>query len=163
MGGKKGRGLPTELNDQQRTFAHAVASGKNLTEAAEAAGYKYPNRVGSRHYRNPKVRAEVERLRKLIERRRDPKTVADAVELQAFLTRLVRGYADEKAEVDDVPLETRRRAAMDLAKLQGLIVDRSELTGKGGEAIKIEGLGGLSREELEKRAQELLAKRKQSA
>lgn len=110
---------PKHLTEQQRVFARSVAVHGVLIQAAREAKYSNPQAVGTRLMNNPRIAAEVERIKAQIAKKADRKTIADATEIQETLTAFVRGeYGAEN--------ETRRKSAMDLAKLQGLIVEKSE-------------------------------------
>lgn len=152
---------PVGLTEQMRKFAEGLVAHGSATRAATEAGYKHPNVVCTRLAANPKVKAEVERLRSKLVAKRDKKTIADAEELQAFLTSIVRGEVKDydltlSGDVEEMApkLETRRKAAMDLARIQGLIVQKNEHTGKDGKPIAFERYAEMSAAELEREAKE---------
>jgi hypothetical protein len=135
---------PKHLTEQQRRFAEGVATHGVMLKAAEDAGYRHAAHVGTRLLKNPRIADEVRRLREKIAKRADPSTIADAHELQSFLTRVVRGEEKDYDltlsgdSVERAPrLETRRKAAMDLAKLLGLLAERLEHSGPGGGPIQV--------------------------
>ena len=82
-----------ELTEKQRRFAAAyVGPAKgNATEAARQAGYRGNantlGAVGVENLRKPTVRAEVDRLLEAVR----SAEIADAHEVQAFLTGVMRG------------------------------------------------------------------------
>lgn len=124
---------PSGLTEQQRKFAEGLVAHGNATRAADEAGYAHANKVGMRLVGNPKVQAEVARLRTEMAKVRDPKVIADAEEIQSFLTSILRGTVKDydltlSGDVEETPpkLETRRKAAMDLAKLLGSVVNKNE-------------------------------------
>jgi phage terminase small subunit len=127
---------PQHLSEQQRKFAYGVATHGNHTQAAEEAGYRHPHAVGTRLMRLRRVADEVVRVRKQIAKKTDKAAVADAMELQTFLTAVIRGQVKDydltlSGEVEELPpkLAERRKAAMDLAKLLGLLKERIEHSG----------------------------------
>jgi len=110
------------MNDKQRAFAEEYAKDKNGTQAAIRAGYsaKTAYSQAERLLRNVEVRAHVER------------TLAASAErteltIASVTTKLL--VLSEKAEALDGPsaLNVSRQCIMDAAKLNGLVVDSSEI------------------------------------
>ena len=139
--------MAQQLTDKQRKFAARVAVHGNLTLAAEEAGYSNPNVQSQDLVKKPHVAAEVQRLRSMVLARRDKKTIADAEELQRFLTKLLRGKIKDYdlslsgESVERPPkVAERRKAAMDLAKLLGLLRERVEHSGPDGTPIELAAL-----------------------
>jgi phage terminase small subunit len=138
---------PKHITEQQRKFAEGVAAHGNHTRAAEEAGYKHPHSVGTRLMKLRRVADEVVRVRGAIAKKADRKTVADANEIQVFLTKVMRGQVKDydltlSGDVEELPpkLAERRKASMDLAKVQGLLKERVEHTGAGGGPIELAGV-----------------------
>lgn len=138
---------PKHLTAQQRLFAERLVLHGNAMRAAQEAGYRHAQKVGMRLERHPKIEAEVKRLRAKLEERRDPSVIMGAEEIQALLTRIARGDEREVElslsgdPIERPPkLETRRKAAMDLAKLHGLLRERVEHSGPGGAPIELAAL-----------------------
>jgi phage terminase small subunit len=135
------------LTEQQRKFAERVAVHGNHTRAAEEAGYRHPNVISVRLVKLPGVADEIARVRGIIAKKADRKTVADANEIQVFLTKVMRGQIKDydltlSGDVEELPpkLAERRKASMDLAKVQGLLKERVEHTGAGGGPIELAGV-----------------------
>lgn len=127
---------PQRLSEQQRKFAERVAVHGNHTRAAEEAGYKHPNVISVRLVKMRLVADEIARVRAVIAKKTDKAAVADAMELQTFLTEVMRGKIKDydltlSGDVEELPpkVAERRKAAMDLAKLLGLLKDRIEHSG----------------------------------
>lgn len=159
--------ITKELNEQQRKFAQRFVVHGNATKAAEEAGYKHPNVISVRLVSHPKIAAEVERLRGKVEKVRDKSTIADAEEIQTFLTSIVRGKVMDyelslSGDVEEKPpaLGERRKAAMDLARLHGLVVTKNEHTGKDGGPLDVRAYQEMSAAELEAKADELMRLRR---
>lgn len=126
----------TPPSEKQRRFVEAYcgpAKG-NATEAARLAGYRGTpatlRAVGSENLRKPSVRRAVDELMASIR----SAAIADATEIQELLTRIARGEAIEpfvlqsgKVVRVEPNLSTRRAAAVDLAKMLGLFVERFEV------------------------------------
>lgn len=140
-----------KLTEQQRLFAEGVAKHGELKRAAEEAGFAHPNVIGSRLAQKPHVAAEIERLRIKTQTRlnceltrRDERTIADAIELQEYLSKVIRGEIDDSGlslsgDAVRMPAKVRDRtkAAEVLARIQGLMTERRELSGPGGGAIPV--------------------------
>lgn len=119
------------LTARRQKFCARMAAHGNATRAAEEAGFRHPNKIGPALVKQPVIAAELKRLRARVQAARDRTTIANAIEIQEHLTRIMRG---EEKEVELTlsgdaverkgTLETRRKASMDLAKIQGLFADR---------------------------------------
>jgi phage terminase small subunit len=135
------------LTEQQRKFAERVAVHGNHTRAAEEAGYKHPQVVSVRLVKIRGVADEIARVRGAIAKKTDKAAIADALEIQTFLTDVMRGQVKDydltlSGDVEELPpkLAERRKASMDLAKVQGLLKERVEHTGAGGGPIELAGV-----------------------
>lgn len=130
------------LTEKQRRFVEAFsANGGNATKAAETAGYKKPHPQGAQTLRNVTVQEAIEALRK--------ETTNTAImtreERQAYWSRMVRG--EEMIEVPnkngDDPIKVppdfkeRLKASELLGRSQGDFIERHEVTGKDGGALRI--------------------------
>ena len=128
---------PKHITEQQRKFAYGVATHGNHTQAAEEAGYKHPHSVGTRLMKLKRVADEVVRVRGQIAKKADRRAIAEAREIQTFLTEVMRGQIKDyeltlSGDVEELPpkLAERRKASMDLAKIQGLLKERVEHSGE---------------------------------
>lgn len=110
------------LSDQERTFCRAYVRLGSCVAAAREADYAFPEQLGYKLLKRPKIREEVTRLTEQVNASRDPALVADALEVRAKVTWLMR-----HGESDEVQL----KAAMVLAKLIGLGTEFSPGVGNG--------------------------------
>lgn len=128
-----GKSVPKKgITPMQRAFAEGCAAGKSRTQAARDAGYAQPDHQADSLWKNKNVQAEYKRLKAAVDKAREESTVADALELQSFLTSIVRGKVKDfdltlSGDVEETPpkLETRRKAAVDLGKMIGATGDGS--------------------------------------
>lgn len=119
------------LSPKERLFVEAYfACDYNGSEAIRQAGYdtKYPNKMASEMLRKPKIKAAVDVLK---EERLEEVTVS----AEYVLRKLVRTV--EKAEKQNNHNATLRGLEL-LAKHLGMFIERTEITGKDGEAIQLE-------------------------
>lgn len=99
------------LNSKQKEFADNFIELGNQTEAARLAGYKQPHVQGSRLLKNDRVISYIKQRTKPTEE----KKIATGDEVLQFLTRVM--YGEEKDSFGlDTPIETRLKAATELAK-----------------------------------------------
>lgn len=88
-------------NIRRERFAHGIVQGKPAARAYIDAGYKARGHsaesAAARLLRNVEVEA---RIKELAEELRKP-AIADADELQRFLTTVIRGVDENGAEVDE--------------------------------------------------------------
>lgn len=116
------------LNDKQASFAREYCIDKNATQAAIRAGYsaKTAYSQGERLLRHVEVRAEIERTL--------AKSAAKVELTVASVSAKLLALAD-KAEGMDGPsaLNVSRQCLMDAAKLNGLVVDSSEVVTRSPE------------------------------
>jgi phage terminase small subunit len=152
-----------KLTDKQRKFCERAAVHGNLTRAADEASYAHPNVVGPRLVEKPHVRAYLEKLVAKVQAKREAKAIADADEVLTFLTQMMRGEVRDfevtlSGDVEDtpVPASERRKAAMDVAKILGLLRDKVEHSGPNGQPIELKAYQEKSRAELEAEARKLL-------
>ncbi len=119
------------LSPRQELFAQARAAGKTEREARIAAGYSVRSKksICSQH---PNVLARIDQLLAEAAARAVISTEDITALLQEVIARCKRGTAP-------VMLNMIRQAAMDLAKVNGL------LDGKGGPKVKICDCGGANR------------------
>lgn len=118
------------LSPRQRAFCEEYLVDLNATQAVLRAGYKteYPNRIAYQLMENPAVRIAIDSLQ--VERNRGREVTKD------FVLKTIMAVI-EKAE------ETRNLSAMLrgselLARHLGMFIERTEISGPDGEAIKME-------------------------
>jgi len=120
-----------DLTMKQRLFVEAYfACNYNATEAARQAGYNGQNlnRVGSELLTKPHVKAAIEELA-------NKKIREISLNEEYVIRKLVKTI--EKAEQDNNLTAVLRGIEL-AAKNLGMLRDRTEITGKDGEAIKYE-------------------------
>lgn len=136
----------------QEKFAQELAKGKTLVEAGIAAGYK-PNGKGgnlSTLANSPSVKARVAELLAGGAKRAEVTIASMFVELEE-----ARQIAAEQKQASAMVAAT-----MGKAKLAGLLVDRTELTGKDGAPIQTEEVK--ARDKLAARIAHLSSRRSES-
>lgn len=107
-------------NARHERFAQERAKGKSQDKAYVAAGYKQDRGAASRLSANVSVAARIEELKAAAA----DKTVVTVASLtQRLLNIAKKGEAKPEAPM----LSVSRAALMDVAKLNGLIVDRSRI------------------------------------
>lgn len=119
--------MPVLKSAMQEKFAQALAKGKSLVEAGLEAGYK-PNGSGgnlSTVSNYPHVRARISEILERGAKRAEVTVALIFEELEA--ARLIATEIKQPASMV--------AASMGKAKLAGLLVDKSEHTGKDGEPI----------------------------
>lgn len=111
--------MPPLSNARHERFAQELAKGKSATEAYVDAGYEESRSAASRLSANVNVQSRVSELKA---------GAAARTELTvASLTEDLRRIAKKGEELGEAPgFAVARAALMDAAKLNGLIVDRSE-------------------------------------
>ena len=130
--------MPVLRNARHERFAQELAKGKSQSEAYEAAGYNPSRSAAARLFSDVNIR---ERLAELGERVA-AKTEITAALLAERLMRIADVAEKTGIAVDDETGEARessskhlgvaRAALMDVAKLNGLIVDKADLTSSDG-------------------------------
>jgi phage terminase small subunit len=125
-------GVIDNLTPRQRSFAIEYVKDFNAAAAARRAGYQgeYMNRQGYELLTHPGVRAAVDLL--LRER-------SDSIDVDAnYVIRKLVHTLERSERSDNYNPTAVLRAAELLAKHLGMFVERTEITGKDGEAIKYE-------------------------
>lgn len=121
--------MPKLANAKHELFAQALAKGETATAAYEHAGYSPDRGAASRLSANVSIER---RVAEILERAavRAEITVAD---ISGRLLKIA-----EKGERSGLApmLAVGRAALMDVAKLNGLIVEKREMFGKGGGPIE---------------------------
>jgi hypothetical protein len=117
-------------NPKHERFAQLLAKGENATAAYKAAGYSATGNsaeaAASRLLSDVKVQARISELQERAAIKVE-KTAADVVRMLEEDRKLAREIQQPGAAVS---------ASMGIAKILGLVVDRSELTGKNGGPIE---------------------------
>ena len=124
------------LNDRQQLFVTEYVKDMNATKAAERAGYSKRTAYsqGQRLLKNVEIKNAVDEL--LIKIRKN--NVADAVEIEEYLTAVMRGKMKEteminvgnfEQELVEVPAKqtTRIKAAELLGKRYAMWTDKQEI------------------------------------
>lgn len=111
--------MPVLSNPKHERFAQELAKGKSQIEAYEVAGYRPNPSAASRLSDDVKI---CERVTEIQERG----AIRSEVTIASLTERLIR-IADAGEELAEAPgLQASRAAVMDIAKLNGMIVDKSE-------------------------------------
>lgn len=111
--------MPALTNPRHERFAQGLAKGKTQAEAYADAGYKPSEPNASRLTSNEKVQA---RLAELQERA----AVRTEITVAGITDRLLKIAAKGEESSDAPMLQAARASLMDAAKLNGLIVDKSQ-------------------------------------
>ena len=124
------------LNDRQQLFVTEYVKDMNATKAAERAGYSKRTAYsqGQRLLKNVEIKKAVDKL--LLKVRKN--NVADAVEIEEYLTAVMRGEMKEteminvgnfEQELVEVPAKqtTRIKAAELLGKRYSMWTDKQEI------------------------------------
>lgn len=106
-------------NGRRERFAQLVAEGRSAAEAYTEAGFRESRQNAHRLANDPAVRARITQLQRGAAMRAEI-TLADVTE------NLKRIAAAAEAEGGAPGLSVARAAWMDVAKLNGLVVDKSE-------------------------------------
>lgn len=106
------------LTIKQQRFIEAFNG--NAAAAARAAGYRHPDRIGSRLMTRPEIKSAILSREAAF----CDETIATRAERQQFWSAVMRD--------DSVKLPDRLRASELLAKSEGDFLDRHELTGAEG-------------------------------
>lgn len=122
--------MPVLPNAKHEMFAQELAKGKTADEAYQLAGYKANRGNAATLKANQSILA---RLSEIMERGAKRAEVS----VSSITERLIR--ISEKGEAIGEPagLSVARQAAMDAAKLHGLIVEKKE-TGKPGDFARMD-------------------------
>jgi hypothetical protein len=122
--------MPVLPNAKHERFSQELAKGKSQAEAYESAGYKPDSGAASRLSGNVSIQA---RVAEIMERG----AIRAEVSVASITERLIR--ISEKGEKLGEPagLSVARQAAMDAAKLHGLIVEKKE-TGRPGDFTRMD-------------------------
>jgi phage terminase small subunit len=122
--------MPVLTNPKQELFCQEIAKGKTADEAYVLAGYK-ENRGNASTLKSNQIISD--RIAEILER------AANRVEVSvsSITERLIRISETAEAIGEPAGLSVARQAAMDAAKLHGLIVEKKE-TGKPGDFSRMD-------------------------
>lgn len=120
--------MPALENAKHERFAQELAKGKTADEAYQEAGYAENRGNAIRLKANERVAA---RVAEILER------AAIRTEITvAGITAKLLAIAEKAETKDEAPMLSVARASyMDAAKLNGLVLDKQELTGANGAAL----------------------------
>lgn len=122
--------MPTLSNPKHERFAQELAKGKTADEAYVEAGYTANRGNASRLKANDDVSARVAEIQ-------ERAAVRAEITVAGITERLLK-IAEKGEKSDEAPmLSVARASLMDAAKLNGLVVDKSELAGKDGGTIDV--------------------------
>lgn len=121
--------MPALSNPKHERFAQALAKGETATAAYVIAGYEDNEGNAGRLNRNEQVQA---RVAEILERAAMRAEITVAGISERLLMIADRG--EKLAEASG--LSVARASLMDVAKLNGLVVDKREMFGKGGGPIE---------------------------
>lgn len=111
--------MPALTNPRHERFAQELAKGKTQAEAYAEAGYKPSESNASTLRSNQKVQARLSELQ-------DRAAVRTEITVAGITERLLKIAAKGEESSDAPMLQAARASLMDAAKLNGLIVDKSE-------------------------------------
>jgi len=117
------------LSVKQKLFINAYLGSENATEAYKQAGYKVKNDnvagpEASKLLRNPKVSQEITRLRANNLAEQAKKREKIDIDQDWLISQLITTIEDSRA---DKAHNVTRNAIMDVGKVLGLIINRSEV------------------------------------
>jgi len=125
------QGAINSLTHKQKAFVEEFVKDLNASAAVLRAGYatKYPNRIGTQLLENPGIRLAIDALRN--EANSKPGTITR----DTVLKQIVKTMKDAES---DGQHNTVLRAAELLARHLGMFIERQEISGPDGEAIRYE-------------------------
>lgn len=139
--------MPVLDNARHERFAQEVVKGNSQAEAYVLAGYQPDTGAASRLSANVSVQARIAELKARAAARTE-------ITVASISQRLLK-IAEAGEDATEAPmLSVARAALMDVAKLNGLIVDKREHFGKGGGPIEY---ANLTEEEIDARLAALAA------
>lgn len=117
--------MPALTNPKHERFAQELAKGKTADEAYQEAGYAENRGNATRLKANERVASRVAEIQERA-----------AVRAEITVAGLTEELVDilKSAKLGDTAghLNAARQSVMDIAKLNGLVLDKQELTGKDG-------------------------------
>jgi len=125
--------MPVLENPRHERFAQALAKGETATAAYEQAGYEPNDGNATRLKGNDRIEA---RVAEILERAAMRAEITVAGISERLL--MIAEKGEKLAEASG--LSVARASLMDVAKLNGLVVDRKELAGRNGGPIEYANL-----------------------
>lgn len=125
--------MPALSNQRHELFAQALAKGETATAAYEAAGYEPNDGNAARLKGNDRVEARVAEILQRAATRAE-------ITVASISDRLLKIAEKCERTSEANKLGVARATLMDVAKLNGLIVDKREMFGKGGGPIEYANL-----------------------
>jgi phage terminase small subunit len=125
--------MPVLPNAKHERFAQELAKGKTQAEAYQAAGYKPSEPNASRLKSNDKVAARVAELQ-------ERGAIRAEVTVASIIAELEEAREVARQGAQPGPMVS---ASMGKAKVAGILVDRTEHTGKDGGPIQTEEVSAL--------------------
>lgn len=124
--------MPVLSNAKHERFAHGIAKGLSQTDAYTEAGYKGDRTAASRLSTNVNISKRVAELQ-------GKAAVRTEITVASITERLLAIASKGEASKDAPLLAVARASLMDAAKLNGLVVDKSqaELTGAEGAPLGV--------------------------
>jgi phage terminase small subunit len=114
--------MPALTNPKQERFAQEYAKGKTQSEAYKLAGYAPSEPGASRLASNVKVRARISEIQE--------KAAAKVGLTIASATEHLLRLAEKGEQIGDASgFQASRASIMDACKLNGLVVDKSQIDG----------------------------------
>lgn len=122
--------MPTLDNARHERFAQELAKGKTQEEAYKEAGYKGDRTAASRLSTNVNLQARVAEIQ-------NRAAIRTEITVAGITERLLNIAAKGETKEDAPMLSVARAALMDAAKLNGLVIDKSNttLTGPDGQPL----------------------------
>lgn len=127
--------MPALTNAKHERFAQELARGASQAEAYVAAGYKHHEPNASRLRSNDKVQA---RVAEILERG----AIRAEVSVATLTADLLRLRDKGEGLRDAAGLSVARNAVMDIAKLNGLVIDRATVDAKVEGVTRVELVAG---------------------
>jgi phage terminase small subunit len=116
--------MPALSNQKQERFAQLIAQGRTATEAYVEAGYVANDGNAARMKGNDRVSARVSEIQTAAARRAE-------ITVEGLTRELLDILVKAKAEDSAGHLNAARQSVMDIAKLNGLVIDKAESTAAG--------------------------------
>lgn len=122
--------MPALTNAKHELFAQALAKGETATAAYVLAGYKANDGNASTLKGNQRIE---DRVAEILNKAATRTEITVASITERLLAIATKGESSSDAPM----LSVGRAALMDAAKLNGLVIDKGELTGKDGADLSV--------------------------
>lgn len=117
--------MPVLRNARHERFAQELAKGKSQEEAYREAGYRGDRTAACRLSTNVNVQARVAELQ-------ERAAIRSEITVATITDRLLAIATKAEGKNEASMLQVARASLMDAAKLNGLVVDKSDLTSSDG-------------------------------